>query len=57
MAVAERRDCLMYEGGAGLSEPDRFWDMIDRHNSRFLYGADSIPAFMRLGDSGRLVIH
>jgi acetyl-CoA synthetase len=42
---------LMYEGGPMHPEPDRFWDMIDRHKVTVFYTAPTaIRAFMRLGE-------
>ncbi len=43
----------MYEGGepAFIPQPDRFWDMVDRHKVTILYTAPTaIRAFMRLGE-------
>ena len=42
----------MYEGGPMYPQPDRFWDMIDRHKVTVFYTAPTaIRAFMRLGES------
>ena len=42
---------LMYEGAPNHPEPDRFWDLIDRHGATILYTAPTaIRAFMRWGD-------
>ncbi len=42
---------LMYEGAPNHPEPDRFWDMIDRHQVSIFYTAPTaIRAFMRWGD-------
>jgi acetyl-CoA synthetase len=42
---------VMYEGGPVYPQPDRFWDMIDRHKVTVLYTAPTaIRAFMRLGE-------
>ena len=42
---------LMYEGGPTHPQPDRFWDMIDRHKVTIFYTAPTaIRAFMRLGE-------
>jgi acetyl-CoA synthetase len=42
---------LMYEGAPNHPEPDRFWDLIDRHHATILYTAPTaIRAFMRWGD-------
>jgi acetyl-CoA synthetase len=43
---------LMYEGAPNHPEPDRFWDLIDRHGATILYTAPTaIRAFMRWGDA------
>ncbi|HVW20650.1 MAG TPA: acetate--CoA ligase [Opitutaceae bacterium] len=42
---------MMYEGAPNHPEPDRFWDLIDRHNVTVFYTAPTaIRAFMRWGD-------
>jgi acetyl-CoA synthetase len=42
---------LMYEGGPVHPQPDRFWDIIDRHKVTVFYTAPTaIRAFMRLGE-------
>jgi acetyl-CoA synthetase len=42
---------FMYEGGPTHPQPDRFWEMIDRHKVTILYTAPTaIRAFMRLGE-------
>ena len=42
---------LMYEGAPNHPEPDRFWDLIDRHQVSIFYTAPTaIRAFMRWGD-------
>ena len=42
---------LMYEGGPTHPQPDRFWDIIDRHKVTIFYTAPTaIRAFMRLGE-------
>jgi acetyl-CoA synthetase len=42
---------LMYEGAPNHPEPDRFWQLIDRHHATILYTAPTaIRAFMRWGD-------
>jgi acetyl-CoA synthetase len=42
---------LMYEGAPNHPEPDRFWDLIERHKATILYTAPTaIRAFMRWGD-------
>jgi len=43
---------LMYEGGPMHPQPDRFWDIIDRHKVTVFYTAPTaIRAFMRMGES------
>ena len=42
---------MMYEGAPNHPEPDRFWDIIDRHGVTIFYTAPTaIRAFMRWGD-------
>ena len=42
---------LMYEGAPNHPEPDRFWEIIDRHHVTIFYTAPTaIRAFMRWGD-------
>lgn len=42
---------LMYEGGPTYPQPDRFWEMIDRHKATIFYTAPTaIRALMRLGE-------
>jgi acetyl-CoA synthetase len=42
---------VMYEGGPTHPQPDRFWQMIDRHKVTIFYTAPTaIRAFMRLGE-------
>ena len=42
---------FLYEGAPVYPEPDRFWDMIERHRISILYTAPTaIRTFMRLGD-------
>ena len=42
---------VMYEGGPTYPQPDRFWEMIDRHKVTIFYTAPTaIRAFMRLGE-------
>jgi acetyl-CoA synthetase len=42
---------LMYEGAPNHPEPDRFWQLIDKHHATILYTAPTaIRAFMRWGD-------
>ena len=43
---------FMYEGAPNQPEPDRFWQMIDRHGITIFYTAPTaIRAFMRWGDN------
>ena len=43
---------LMYEGSPTHPQPDRFWEMIDRHKVTIFYTAPTaIRAFMRLGEN------
>ena len=43
---------FLYEGAPNHPEPDRFWQMIDRHGLTILYTAPTaIRAFMRWGDN------
>jgi len=42
---------LLYEGGPTHPQPDRFWDMIDRHKVSVFYTAPTaIRALMRMGE-------
>jgi acyl-coenzyme A synthetase/AMP-(fatty) acid ligase len=42
---------LMYEGAPNFPEPDRFWQIIDRHKVNIFYTAPTaIRTFMRWGD-------
>ncbi len=42
---------LMYEGGPTHPQPDRFWEMIERHKVTIFYTAPTaIRALMRLGE-------
>ena len=42
---------VMYEGGPTHPQPDRFWQMIERHKVTIFYTAPTaIRAFMRLGE-------
>jgi acetyl-CoA synthetase len=42
---------LMYEGAPNYPEPDRFWDIIERHHVTIFYTAPTaIRAFMRWGE-------
>jgi acetyl-CoA synthetase len=49
--LANGATVLMYEGAPNHPEPDRFWDLIDRHGVTIFYTAPTaIRAFMRWGD-------
>jgi len=50
--LANGSTVFMYEGAPNQPEPDRFWQMIDRHAITILYTAPTaIRAFMRWGDN------
>jgi acetyl-CoA synthetase len=43
---------LIYEGAPGYPNPDRWWELIDKHSISVLYTAPTaIRGFMRLGES------
>jgi acetyl-CoA synthetase len=49
--LAQGATVLMYEGAPNFPEPDRFWQLIDKHQATILYTAPTaIRAFMRWGD-------
>ena len=49
--LANGATVMMYEGAPNQPGPDRFWEMIDRHNVTIFYTAPTaIRAFMRWGD-------
>jgi acetyl-CoA synthetase len=49
--LANGATVLLYEGAPIYPEPDRFWDIIERHRVSVLYTAPTaIRTFMRLGD-------
>jgi len=49
--LASGATVLMYEGAPNHPEPDRLWELIDRHHATILYTAPTaIRAFMRWGD-------
>jgi len=49
--LANGATVLLYEGAPVYPEPDRFWDIIERHRVSVLYTAPTaIRTFMRLGD-------
>ena len=42
---------LMYEGAPNFPQPDRFWDIVERHKVNIFYTAPTaIRAFMKWGD-------
>lgn len=50
--MANGATVFIYEGAPNQPEPDRFWQMIDRHGITILYTAPTaIRAFMRWGDN------
>ncbi len=50
--LANGATVFLYEGAPNQPEPDRFWQMIDRHGITILYTAPTaIRAFMRWGDN------
>ena len=50
--LANGATIFLYEGAPNQPEPDRFWQMIDRHGLTILYTAPTaIRAFMRWGDN------
>jgi acetyl-CoA synthetase len=49
--LANGATVFLYEGAPTYPEPDRFWDMIERHRISILYTAPTaIRTFMRMGD-------
>jgi acetyl-CoA synthetase len=49
--LANGATVFLYEGAPVYPQPDRFWDMIERHKISILYTAPTaIRTFMRLGD-------
>jgi acetyl-CoA synthetase len=49
--LAAGASIFMYEGAPMTPQPDRFWEMIERHKITILYTAPTaIRAFMKLGD-------
>jgi acetyl-CoA synthetase len=49
--LANGATIMLYEGAPVYPEPDRFWDIIERHRVSVLYTAPTaIRTFMRLGD-------
>jgi len=50
--LANGATVLMYEGAPTYPEPDRFWEMIERHRATIFYTAPTaIRAFMKAGES------
>lgn len=49
--LQEGATTLMFEGAPNYPEPDRFWDIIERHGVNIFYTAPTaIRAFMKWGD-------
>jgi acetyl-CoA synthetase len=49
--LANGATVLMYEGAPNYPEPDRFWDMIERHRVNIFYTAPTaIRAFIKWGE-------
>lgn len=49
--LPNRVPTFMYEGGPNYPEPDRFWDIIERHKvTKFYTAPTAIRAFMKWGD-------
>ena len=49
--LANGASIFLYEGAPTYPEPDRFWDMIERHQISVLYTAPTaIRTFMKMGD-------
>ena len=49
--LANGATVLMYEGAPNFPEPDRFWDIIERHRVNIFYTAPTaIRAFIKWGD-------
>ncbi len=43
---------LMYEGAPNYPEPDRFWDIVERHRvTKFYTAPTAVRAFMKWGDA------
>ncbi|HEY8490151.1 MAG TPA: acetate--CoA ligase, partial [Dehalococcoidia bacterium] len=50
--LANGATVLMYEGAPNFPQPDRFWDLVDRHQVTILYTAPTaIRTFIRWGDA------
>jgi acetyl-CoA synthetase len=49
--LPSRVPSLMYEGAPNFPEPDRFWDIVERHRvTQFYTAPTAIRAFMKWGD-------
>ncbi len=49
--LPNRVPTLMYEGAPNFPEPDRFWDIVERHRvTQFYTAPTAIRAFMKWGD-------
>ncbi len=49
--MANGATCVMYEGGPGFPDKDRYWSIIEKHGVSILYTAPtSIRTFMRWGE-------
>ena len=49
--LPNRVPTLMYEGAPNFPEPDRFWDIVERHKvTQFYTAPTAIRAFMKWGD-------
>ncbi len=49
--LATGATCIMFEGAPNFPEPDRLWDIIERHRVSILYTAPTaIRAFIRTGE-------
>ena len=49
--LANGATVLMYEGAPNWPEPDRFWDLVEKHRATILYTAPTaIRAFIKWGD-------
>ena len=49
--LANGATILMYEGAPNWPEPDRFWDIVEKHKATILYTAPTaIRAFIKWGD-------
>ncbi|MFK7788869.1 MAG: AMP-binding protein, partial [Phycisphaeraceae bacterium] len=49
--LPNRVPTIMYEGAPNFPQPDRFWDMVERHKvTKFYTAPTAIRAFMKWGD-------